>query len=770
MKPSILAIFLQIAAVAQAAQNGQFIYAAQNDGTVRVYDINSAHASVKTLSVFPGQCDARGIAVAAPTHRLYTMFNSSGQGHVACVDLLTDKVLWDHVIYQAVDRGDVTPDGKTLYVPSYEGLSNSPYEFVVDAITGNVVSTIAMPNKTHDTICSLDGTKVFMENKSSDARIRTVSTATNQVIATTAKFAGIVQPFAVNGKNTFVIADVIGIYGFQYANLTTGQLLGTARFVGTTWRDPGITDPHGIGMTPNEREAWACDRGTRNHFVHVFDISALPPRQTHLVTVSNDNPDWLTFTIDGRYCYVAGAKGAQQNTDIVSTATYARVGVIPPSEDLVEVDFANGVVTAVGSQFGVGRVSAPSGGIPGRLALSCDGNFHDHDDINSSGWELAIFAKAGRTSDVVYFGYADHYWMTDSTMEANMVTSSTQAAADWGYNSNILHNTRANPTGAVNALSAEINKSTASNPLTIMEAGPAELIGRALAQSKQTNSGALQYVTVISHSTWNNVHAVQFGPGEGLTDTPYAFSDFGSSGKALGAKPIQIPFQQALNNPTYASFAWAQNSPDVKLRHLYARGVAAGKTAFDCSDSGMAYYAMTGVTNANASTYQTFFTGTTPTPTPTPAPNTVRINCGGPAYTDSLGQVWSADNSFIGGSTKTYSATQNVSGTADAALYQSERYAQQLIYNINVPNGSYNVTLSFAEMYFNAAGKRVFSVNLEGQPVLQDLDIWALVGQFAALQRTFKVTVNNGVLNIVGTASTDNAQLAAIEITPSTGN
>jgi Malectin domain len=135
-----------------------------------------------------------------------------------------------------------------------------------------------------------------------------------------------------------------------------------------------------------------------------------------------------------------------------------------------------------------------------------------------------------------------------------------------------------------------------------------------------------------------------------------------------------------------------------------------------------------------------------------------------------LGQVWSADNSFVGGSTKTYSATQSVSGTPDATLYQSERYAKQLIYNITVPNGSYNVTLSFAEMYFNAAGKRVFSVSLEGQTVLQDLDIWALAGQFTALQRTFKVTVNNGVLNIVGTASINSAQLAAVEVTPSTGN
>jgi hypothetical protein len=41
-----------------------------------------------------------------------------------------------------------------------------------------------------------------------------------------------------------------------------------------------------------------------------------------------------------------------------------------------------------------------------------------------------------------------------------------------------------------------------------------------------------------------------------------------------------------------------------------------------------------------------------------------------------------------------------------------------------------------------------------------------LVGQFAALQRTFKVTVTNGVLNIVGTASINNAQLAAVEVAP----
>jgi len=54
------------------------------------------------------------------------MFNSGGQGHVACIDLLSDQVLWDHVIHPAVDRGDVTPDGKTLYVPIVRGTIQQP--------------------------------------------------------------------------------------------------------------------------------------------------------------------------------------------------------------------------------------------------------------------------------------------------------------------------------------------------------------------------------------------------------------------------------------------------------------------------------------------------------------------------------------------------------------------------------------------------------------------------------------------------------------------
>jgi len=150
---------------------------------------------------------------------------------------------------------------------------------------------------------------------------------------------------------------------------------------------------------------------------------------------------------------------------------------------------------------------------------------------------------------------------------------------------------------------------------------------------------------------------------------------------------------------------------------------------------------------------------------PAAAGSTIRINSGGSSYTDSSGQVWSADAYFTGGTAASYTAT--VSGTSDPTLYQSERFAKTLTYNIPVANGTYDVTLAFSEMVFNAAGQRVFNVTIEGQPVLQDFDIWALVGKNAALQRTFTIVVTDGTLNIVGNGTVNNAKLSAIQIAPS---
>ena len=149
---------------------------------------------------------------------------------------------------------------------------------------------------------------------------------------------------------------------------------------------------------------------------------------------------------------------------------------------------------------------------------------------------------------------------------------------------------------------------------------------------------------------------------------------------------------------------------------------------------------------------------------------TQRVVAGrGSDYTDSTGKIWSADRSFTAGSWGntggSSSSTSNpISGTIDDPLYQSERYGN-FEYRFTVPNGDYQVTLKFAEIYWDNAGQRRFNVDIEGTRVLSDIDLIALVGKNAPYDRTFTTTVSDDVLNINFQTITNNAKISSIEIT-----
>ncbi|HKE28327.1 MAG TPA: malectin domain-containing carbohydrate-binding protein, partial [Bryobacteraceae bacterium] len=106
--------------------------------------------------------------------------------------------------------------------------------------------------------------------------------------------------------------------------------------------------------------------------------------------------------------------------------------------------------------------------------------------------------------------------------------------------------------------------------------------------------------------------------------------------------------------------------------------------------------------------------GTVPAPPPPPPPPpppsaapALLLNAGGPAYTDGSGNTWAGDYGYSGGNTAQTSS--NIAGTNSPALYQTCRWGA-FGYNLTVPNGSYTVTLKFAEIYYTTAGSRVFNV------------------------------------------------------------
>jgi hypothetical protein len=338
---------------AAAGTTTELMYAAQNDGTIHVYDIDDHHAEVKAIGLFRCCADVRGITAAVPTHRLYVMYNRDGQGHVAALDLMSDQVLWDRVLHiPGVDRGNLTPDGTALYLPTWEEDPGSAYELVIDAETGAEKARITLPPRSHDTIVSLDGQRVFMETKSPTASLSIADTGSNQVIQSIGGYccSGVLGPFAVNGAGTRVVNDVNDYAGFQLADVGQARVTDFVPFASGQ-------GGHGIAWTPDESEVWVNDGGLP--VVHVFDMQSTPPRELDPVGVSNV-PHWITFTIDGRYAYVAGRKGSDDSTDVIDVATHQRVSGLGPSEDLLEVDFDGGSLTAVGNQFGIGRRTSPS--------------------------------------------------------------------------------------------------------------------------------------------------------------------------------------------------------------------------------------------------------------------------------------------------------------------------------------------------------------------------------------------------------------------------
>ena len=318
---------------------------------ILVFDIDNGHKFVRRIetpaSRLPKPENVKGICASAATGRLYL----STLKHLYCLDLKTDQPLWDKMLPGGCDRMSITPDGKTLYVPSLEG----PYWNVVDAGSGDVVGKIETNSASHNTICSLDGTRAYCAGLKSSS-LTVVDTSTRQIVGTVGPFSGSIRPFTVNGTHTLVLATVNGLLGFEIGDLNTGKVIQRVEVAGyKTGKTMRHGCPsHGVGLTPDEREAWVCD--SANHRLHVFDATVMPPKQIDSVSV-RDEPGWVTFSLDGRFAYPSTGDVIDTHTKKVVASLQDEHGEKVESEKLLEIDFQGDSVARTGDQFGIGRVT-----------------------------------------------------------------------------------------------------------------------------------------------------------------------------------------------------------------------------------------------------------------------------------------------------------------------------------------------------------------------------------------------------------------------------
>ncbi len=330
-----------------------------NMGSVSVYDIDHGHRLVKTIRPVHNIADVRGVAVSDVTGRLYVAYRTaSDEGWIYCLNLHDDRLTWNKMIRPDVDRLAINPDGRVLYVPSGED-HTFQYINVVDAANGAISRQVQFPKASHDALFPGSG-PLFQETKAQDESgwYLYLVDPTSYAVSRIGPYANTLGPYAVNGKSTYVVNTVVNLWGMQIADIKANRIV-TATLPGAP-PSPRFL-PHAIGWTPDEKEVWQAGDAHDPH-LYVWDMSRpmSPILKRQLTLRSGLGSHWLTFDIDGHYCYAAPIKNrfaySEQAVEIFDARTYSSVGTIGSSENFLEVDFTDGKVSRVGDQYGIGRV------------------------------------------------------------------------------------------------------------------------------------------------------------------------------------------------------------------------------------------------------------------------------------------------------------------------------------------------------------------------------------------------------------------------------
>ncbi len=317
---------------------------------ILVFDIDRGHKFVRRIPTAGVDQQGRpinvkGVCASAVTGRIYV----STLRHLMCLDLVTDRLLWEKTYESGCDRMSISPDGKVIYLPSLE----KDHWKVVDAADGEVITRIEPNSGAHNTVYGLRGKYVYMAGLRSPI-LTVAETKTHTGVRTVGPFSDRIRPFTVNGRGTLCFVTVNKLLGFEVGDLTTGKMIHRVEVQGYEHgplKRHGCPS-HGVGLTPDEKEVWVTDGA--NSSLHVFDATVMPPKQVASVKL-RDQPGWLTFSIDGTLVYPSTGDVIDTRTRKIIATLTDEEGREVQSEKLLEIDFRGQQPIRAGDQFGIGR-------------------------------------------------------------------------------------------------------------------------------------------------------------------------------------------------------------------------------------------------------------------------------------------------------------------------------------------------------------------------------------------------------------------------------
>jgi DNA-binding beta-propeller fold protein YncE len=319
-----------------------------------VFDMDHGHQFVKRINTsgLDSQnkpLNVKGVCASPTLKRIYITTTRT----MTCLDLVTEKVVWEKPYPGGCDRMSISPDGKTIYVPSFE----SAHWNVVDAQTGDVLAKIVTNSGAHNTVYGSDGSRVYLAGLHSPL-LTVAETRTHTSNAAIGPFSASVRPFTVNADQTFCFCCVNDLLGFEVGDIKSGRMIHRVTVPGFNKgavKRHGCPS-HGVGLTPDEKEVWLSDGA--NNRVHIFDVSHLSAASAPKFLASvelRDQPGWVTFSIDGQFAYPSTGDVIDVVTRKVVAQLTDETGAAVQSEKLLEIDFRGSQPSRIGDQFGLGR-------------------------------------------------------------------------------------------------------------------------------------------------------------------------------------------------------------------------------------------------------------------------------------------------------------------------------------------------------------------------------------------------------------------------------
>jgi DNA-binding beta-propeller fold protein YncE len=318
---------------------------------ILVFDMDNNHRFVKRIKTqglgkngLPA--NVKGVAVSVPLNSIYISTIETLQR----MDLTTEKVLWERTYEGGCDRMSISPDGKTMYLPSFE----KDFWNVVDCEKGDIMAKIMVVKRAHNTVYGSSGEHAYLGDIASPY-LHVTDTKTHKIVRQIGPFGDGIRPFTINGKETLAFVNVDGLLGFEVGDLKTGKLV--SRVVVEGWNMGDVrrhgNPSHGIALTPDEKELWVSDG--HNMRMHVF--SAVAPFQQLTTIPLQDMPGWVTFSLDGKYAYPSSGEVIDVKTRKVLLTLQDEFYNNVSSEKMVEIHIEENKAVKAGDQFGLGRVT-----------------------------------------------------------------------------------------------------------------------------------------------------------------------------------------------------------------------------------------------------------------------------------------------------------------------------------------------------------------------------------------------------------------------------